>query len=91
MNWNHSLQKSFPWTPSRKKLCLASGGQTFVTFIFDSGFSWCVCVPVAFVLSRFTELPILPLYGICVGVDVFKVFIGKYLLDKGIWIRRIVD
>ena len=70
---------------------LRSGGQTFVTFIFDSGFSWCVCVPVAFMLSRFTELPILPLYGICVGVDVFKVFIGKYLLDKGVWIRRIVD
>ena len=70
---------------------LRSGGQTFVTFIFDSGFSWCVCVPVAFFLSRFTALPILPLYGICVGVDVFKVFIGKILLDKGVWIRRIVD
>ena len=70
---------------------LRSGGQTFVTFIFDSGFSWCVCVPVAYVLSRFTSLPILPLYAICVGVDVFKIFIGKYLLDKGIWIRRIVD
>ena len=70
---------------------LRSGGQTFITFIFDSGFSWCVCVPVAFVLSRFTSLPILPLYGICVGVDVFKVFIGKILLDRGVWIRRIVD
>jgi len=70
---------------------LRSGGQTFVTFVFDSGFSWCVCVPVAFVLSRFTAMPILPLYGICVGVDAFKVIIGKYLLDKGIWIRRIVD
>ena len=70
---------------------LRSGGQTFITFIFDSGFSWCVCVPVAFILSRFTDLPILPLYGICVGVDVFKIFIGKRLLDKGVWIRRIVD
>ncbi len=70
---------------------LRSGGQTFITFVFDSGFSWCVCVPVAFVLSRFTDLPILPLYGICVGVDVFKIIIGKYLLDKGVWIRRIVD
>ncbi|MBR7178433.1 MAG: MATE family efflux transporter [Oscillospiraceae bacterium] len=70
---------------------LRSGGQTFITFIFDSGFSWCICVPVAFVLSRFTALPILPLYGICVGVDIFKIPIGKYLLDKGVWIRRIVD
>ena len=70
---------------------LRSGGQTFVTFVFDSGFTLCVCVPVAFCLSRFTAIPILPLYGICVGVDVLKVFIGKILLDKGVWIRRIVD
>ena len=69
---------------------LRSGGQTFITFLFDSGFSWCVCVPVAFLLSRFTEIPILPLYGICVGVDIFKIIIGKRMLDKGIWIRRIV-
>ena len=70
---------------------LRSGGQTFVTFIFDSGFSWGVCVPVAFVLSRFTALPILPLYGICVGVDLLKIPIGAWLLKKGVWIRRIVD
>ena len=70
---------------------LRSGGQTFITFLFDSGFSWCVCVPVAFLLSRFTDLPILPLYGICVGVDVFKIFIGKPLLNKGVWINTIVD
>ena len=70
---------------------LRSGGQTFVTFIFDSGFSWCVCVPVAFLLSRFTELPILPLYGICVGVDLFKIPLGAWMLKKGVWIRRIVD
>ena len=70
---------------------LRSGGQTFVTFIFDSGFSWCVCVPVAFILSRFTALPILPLYGICVGVDLFKIPIGAWMLKKGVWIRRIVD
>ena len=70
---------------------LRSGGQTFVTFIFDSGFSWCVCVPVAFLLSRFTELPIMPLYGICVGVDLFKIPLGAWMLKKGVWIRRIVD
>jgi Na+-driven multidrug efflux pump len=70
---------------------LRSGGQTFITFLFDSGFSWGVCVPVAFVLSRFTALPILPLYGICVGVDIFKIFIGKPLLNKGVWINSIVD
>jgi Na+-driven multidrug efflux pump len=62
-----------------------------VTFIFDSGFSWGVCVPVAFVLSRFTALPILPLYALCVGVDLFKIPIGAWMLKKGVWIRRIVE
>jgi len=69
---------------------LRSGGQTFITFIFDSGFSWAVCVPIAFCLSRFTALSILPLYAVCVGVDAFKIFVGSYMLKKGLWIRRIV-
>ena len=69
---------------------LRSGGQTGITFLFDSGFTWAVCVPVAFCLSRFTSLPILPMYAICVGVDVLKVAAGAYLLKKGVWIRRIV-
>ena len=69
---------------------LRSGGQTGITFLFDSGFTWAVCVPVAFVLSRFTELPILPMYACCVGVDVLKILAGAYLLKKGVWIRKIV-
>lgn len=70
---------------------LRSGGQTFVTFLFDSGYTWVVCVPVAFVLSKFTDLPILPMYAICSAVDVFKIFAGAYMLKKGVWIRRIVS
>ncbi len=70
---------------------LRSGGQTFITFLFDSGFSWAVCVPVAFVLSRFTSLSILPLYAICVGVDVLKIGLGAYFLRKGTWINRLAE
>ena len=69
---------------------LRSGGQTFITFLFDSGFTWSVCVPVAFCLSRFTAMPILPLYFICGGVDALKILLGVYFLKKGTWIRRIV-
>lgn len=70
---------------------LRSGGQTFITFLFDSGFTWTVCVPVAFLLSRFTELSILPLYAVCVGVDVLKLAVGARMLRQGKWIRRIVE
>ena len=69
---------------------LRSGGQTFITFLFDSGFTWVVCVPVAFFLSRFTNILIVPMYAICVGVDVLKIIAGNYLLKKGTWINRIV-
>lgn len=69
---------------------LRSGGQTFITFLFDSGFTWVVCVPVAYCLSRFTAIPILPMYAICVGVDVFKTIVGTWMLKKGVWIRRII-
>ncbi len=69
---------------------LRSGGQAFITFLFDSGFTWGVCVPVAFVLSRFTSLSILPLYGLCVGLDVLKIFLGAWFLNKGTWMNRIV-
>ncbi len=69
---------------------LRSGGQAFITFLFDSGFTWGVCVPVAYCLSRFTALPILPLYACCVGVDMLKIFLGTWFLNKGTWIKRIV-
>jgi Na+-driven multidrug efflux pump len=70
---------------------LRSGGQTFVTFLFDSGLTWAVCVPVAYVLSRFTDLPIMPLYAICAGMDALKIGLGAYFLKKGTWIKRLAE
>ena len=70
---------------------LRSGGQTMVTFLFDSVFVWVVNVPLAYCLSRFTSLPIVPLYAICVGVDIFKCAVGFYMIRKGIWIRNLTE
>ena len=68
---------------------LRSGGKTLVTFVFDSGYLWCCSIPVAFVLSRFTDLPILPLYAICQSLDILKCFIGARMLKKGSWIQNL--
>jgi len=68
---------------------LRSGGQTFVTFLFDSCFMWVVCVPLAFCLSRFTELPILPLYLICQATDLCKIVLGAAMLRQGKWIQNL--
>ncbi len=70
---------------------LRSGGKTFITFLFDSGFVWCVSVPVAFVLSRFTDVGILPLYAICQFINLIKCVLGYYFVKKGTWIRNLVE
>ena len=42
---------------------LRSGGKTIVTFLFDSVFVWCVSVPVAYALSRFTGVPVIVIFA----------------------------
>mgnify|MGYP002512506756 CR=1 FL=1 len=68
---------------------LRSGGQTMVTFLFDSCFVWGVCVPLAYCLSRFTALPIIPLFAICQGTDLVKCLIGAFMLKQGKWIQNL--
>ena len=70
---------------------LRSGGQTLVTFLFDSCFVWCFCVPLAFCLSRFTEIGILPLYIICQGTDLVKCALGCWMLKQGKWIQNLTQ
>lgn len=70
---------------------LRSGGKTLITFCFDSVFLWVVSTPLAFVLSRYTALPILTLY-LCVQlIDLIKCVIGFILVKKGVWLHNIVS
>lgn len=68
---------------------LRSGGQTLVTFLFDSCFVWVVCVPLAFVLSRFTTVAILPLFFACQATDLIKCALGAYMIRQGKWIQNL--
>jgi Na+-driven multidrug efflux pump len=64
---------------------IRSGGKTMVTFLFDSGFVWCVNVVLAFALSRYTTLPATYVYLIVQAVDLIKVAIGTVLVGRGTW------
>ena len=68
---------------------LRSGGQTMVTFLFDSCFVWAVCVPLAFCLSRFTGIGIIPLFALCQATDLIKCAIGSFMLKQGKWIHNL--
>ena len=69
---------------------LRSGGKTIITFLFDSVFLWCISIPVAYTLSRYTSVPIVPLYLMCQLLEIIKCVIGFILVKKGIWINNIV-
>lgn len=69
---------------------LRSGGKTIVTFLFDSVFIWCVSVPVAYVLSRYTNLHVLVIFCLVQMADWIKCIVGFVLVKKGVWLQNIV-
>ena len=70
---------------------LRSGGKTIITFLFDSVFIWVVSVTIAFILSRFTGLPVLGIYAMVQAADMLKCVIGFILVKKGVWLQNIVS
>lgn len=70
---------------------LRSGGKTVITFLFDSVFIWCVSVTIAYLLSRFTTLPVVAVYVFVQMGDWIKCVIGFVLVKKGVWLQNIVS
>ena len=69
---------------------IRSGGRTGITMIFDSCFMLGITVPVAFILSRFTNISVVGLMGVVLSLDVLKCIVGGVMVHKGIWARNIV-
>lgn len=70
---------------------LRSGGQTRITMLFDSCYVWIICIPVAYVLSKFTSMHIIPMFAICQGLELIKCVIGYFFVKSGKWVRNIVS
>ncbi len=70
---------------------LRSGGKTIITFLFDSCYVWAINIPVAFILSRFTDMPLIQIYLSCQCAEIAKAVVGFVLLKKGVWINNIVS
>lgn len=70
---------------------IRSGGKTFITFLFDCVFTWAVCFPTAFLLSRFTDISVVGLVFAVQCADIVKVIIGAIMLKSGIWIHNVVN
>ena len=69
---------------------MRAGGKTVITMLFDCGFSWCVLLPLAYVLTRFTAMPIVPVFACVQAFDAVKCSIGLVLVKRGLWINNMV-
>ena len=70
---------------------LRAGGNTLITFLFDSVFVWVVCVPLAHGLARYTAMPIIPLYMAVRGAEALKALMGYIFLKRGTWVNNLVE
>lgn len=69
---------------------LRSGGKTLITFAFDSLYLWTLCVPLAFALSRYTQVPILQMFVAVQALDIVKCAVGYYLVKRRKWVTDLV-
>ena len=70
---------------------LRSGGKTMLAFFFDSFYVWCFNIPVSFLLTHFTSLNIFVIFTCVQLADTVKTILGIILVQKGIWLQKIVD
>jgi len=70
---------------------LRSGGRTMITILFDSGYTWFIAVPAAWLLIHFTALPLIVVYVVVNALDILKAGAGLVLMGRGVWLRNIVD
>ena len=64
---------------------LRCGGKTLITLLFDSVFVWVVCIPLSWCLSRYTALPMLPLFILSQLPEVVKCVLGYCMVKNGSW------
>ena len=70
---------------------LRSGGKTVITFVFDCVFLWALNIPLAFVLSRFTGLPVVEMYALVEGLNLIKAALGFWLVRSRKWVNNLVE
>ena len=70
---------------------IRSGGRTVITFFFDAVYTWAVPVVLAFVLSRYTKLPVEQIYFCVQFIDILKAVIGLLMLRSDFWARNVVN
>ncbi len=69
---------------------MRSGGKTWITFLFDSVYSWVIMVPCMYLLVHYTHLPVVLLFPLGHLPDALKAILGAWVVRTGVWAKNIV-
>lgn len=69
---------------------IRAGGRTGITMIFDSCFVWFISAPAAFIISRYTAVPVVTMVAVVQSLEIIKCIIGGVLVKSGIWAQSII-
>ena len=68
---------------------LRSGGKTLITFLFDSGYTWAISVPLALLMVRVVHADVIVAYAAVEGANLIKCFLGYFFIRSGSWIQNL--
>ena len=66
---------------------IRSGGKTFITMVFDSGFVWVLSVPCALILAYFTNLSVAWMVAVVQSLELIKCISAALFVKSGIWAK----
>ncbi|MBE6618059.1 MAG: MATE family efflux transporter [Ruminococcaceae bacterium] len=69
---------------------IRSGGKTFLTFLFDSVFTWVVPCVISFILCRYTSVGIITIFFIVQFVEGVKLIFGIPIIKSGSWANCVI-
>ena len=68
---------------------LRSGGKTVITFLFDSGYTWVISVPLALLMVRVIHADVIVAYAVVEGANLIKCILGYCFIRSGSWIQNL--
>lgn len=69
---------------------MRAGGSSLVTFLFDSGFTWALLIPIGLGLTHLTGMDIRWIYPLTEGTILLKCAVSVYIIRDGRWAKNIV-
>ena len=70
---------------------LRSGGKTFITFLFDSVFTWIISVPLAWIMVQVVRADIVTAYAVVESANLIKCAVGFFIVRSGRWIQNLTS